>query len=117
MRMQNRLGAAMMAMALLGAAAAPATAQKSADTLRIVMRDAVPNIDPYYNNLRTGVVMHHQGWDALIYRNPDSFSSSRCSPPSGSSRIRPRSSSRCARASNSTTAVRSPPMTWSTPST
>ena len=51
----------------------PAAAQKSADTLRIVMRDALPNIDPYYNNLRTGVVMHHQGWDALVYRNPDTF--------------------------------------------
>ena len=37
------------------------------------MRDALPNIDPYYNNLRTGVVMHHQGWDALVYRNPDTF--------------------------------------------
>ena len=51
----------------------PAAAQKSADTLRIVMRDALPNIDPYYNNLRTGVVMHHQGWDALVYRDPDTF--------------------------------------------
>ena len=73
MRMQNKLGAAILAAALLGAGAVPATAQKSADTLRIVMRDALPNIDPYYNNLRTGVVMHHQGWDALVYRNPDTF--------------------------------------------
>ena len=73
MRMQNRLGAAILAAVLLGAGAVPAAAQKSADTLRIVMRDALPNIDPYYNNLRTGVVMHHQGWDALVYRNPDTF--------------------------------------------
>src|SRR4030081_2738012 len=73
MRMQNKLGAAILAMALLGAGAVPATAQKSADTLRITMRDALPNIDPYFNNLRTGVVMHHQGWDALVYRNPDTF--------------------------------------------
>src|SRR3979411_3418733 len=73
MRMQNKLGAAILAMALLGVGASPVTAQKSADTLRIVMRDALPNIDPYYNNLRTGVVMHHQGWDALVYRNPDTF--------------------------------------------
>src|SRR3954453_17037587 len=73
MRMKNRLGSAILAMALLGAAAMPATAQKSADTLRIVMRDALPNVDPYYNNMRTGVVMHHQGWDALVYRNPDTF--------------------------------------------
>ena len=73
MRLQNRLGAAILAAVLLGAGAMPATAQKSADTLRIVMRDALPNIDPYFNNLRTGVVMHHQGWDALVYRNPDTF--------------------------------------------
>jgi peptide/nickel transport system substrate-binding protein len=73
MRMQTRLGVAILAMALSGAAVLPASAQKSADTLRIVMRDALPNIDPFYNNLRTGVVMHHQGWDGLVYRNPDSF--------------------------------------------
>jgi peptide/nickel transport system substrate-binding protein len=53
--------------------AVPAMAQKSADTLRITMRDALPNVDPYYNNLRTGVVMHHQAWDTLVYRNPDTF--------------------------------------------
>jgi peptide/nickel transport system substrate-binding protein len=70
-------------------------AQKSADTLRISMRDALPNIDPYYNNLRTGVVMHHQGgtrWSTAI---PTPSSSSRCSPPNGSCPIPPRSSSRC----------------------
>src|SRR5438874_7421526 len=70
MRVRSRLLAAIFTMALL---AAPATAQKSADTLRIAMRDALPNIDPYYNNLRTGIVMHHQGWDTLVYRNPDTF--------------------------------------------
>src|SRR5437879_12997831 len=72
MRVRSGFGAAMIAAVLL-AGAAPAAAQKSADTLRIVMRDALPNIDPYYNNLRTGVVMHQQGWDALVYRNPDTF--------------------------------------------
>src|SRR3979411_94494 len=73
MRMQNKLGAAILAMALLGVGASPVTAQKSADTLRISMRDALPNVDPYYNTLRPGVVMHPQGWDALVYRNPDTF--------------------------------------------
>src|SRR3977135_4207538 len=70
MRVQFKLGAAIFATLL---ATAPAMAQKSADNLRISMRDALPNIDPYYNNLRTGVVMHHQGWDTLVYRNPDTF--------------------------------------------
>src|SRR3954454_18268613 len=70
MRVRTKLLAALFTTAIF---AAPATAQKSADTLRITMRDALTNIDPYYNNLRTGVVMHHQAWDALVYRNPDTF--------------------------------------------
>ena len=72
MRVESGLGAAILAAALL-AGASPVAAQKSADTLRISMRDALPNVDPYYNNLRTGVVMHHQAWDTLVYRNPDTF--------------------------------------------
>src|SRR5438874_9826719 len=59
--------------AALVVSAVPAMAQKSADTLRITDRFALTNIDPYYNSLRTGVVMQHQGWDALVYRNPDTF--------------------------------------------
>jgi len=73
MTVQSRLGAALVAALLLGGGAVPAAAQKSADTLRIVMRDALPNVDPYYNNLRTGVVMHHQAWDGLVYRDPETF--------------------------------------------
>ena len=73
MGVQLRFGATILVAALLGADASPAMAQKSADTLRISMRAALSNIDPYYNNERTGVVMHHQGWDALVYRNPDTF--------------------------------------------
>jgi len=63
--------AGLMLGALLGAA--PASAQKSADTLRIVFRDAVTNIDPYYNQLRTGLVIAHQAWDGLVYRDPETF--------------------------------------------
>ena len=59
--------------ALFGASLSGAQAQKSSDTLRIAMRDALTNVDPYYNNLRTGVVMSHQAWDMLVYRDPDSF--------------------------------------------
>ena len=70
MRVRSKFLAALFTTAFL---AAPAMAQKSADTLRITMRDALPNVDPYYNNLRTGVVMHHQAWDTLVYRNPDTF--------------------------------------------
>ena len=51
----------------------PASAQKAQDTLRIAWRDAVPNVDPYYNSLRTGLVVAHQAWDTLIYRDPETF--------------------------------------------
>ena len=53
--------------------AAPAAAQKSADTLRLAFRDSVPNIDPYYNNQRTGLVDASPGLDMLVYRDPDTF--------------------------------------------
>jgi peptide/nickel transport system substrate-binding protein len=59
--------------AALAAGSAPALAQKSADTLRITWRDAVPDITPYYNQLRTGVVIGHQIWDSLVYRDPETF--------------------------------------------
>jgi peptide/nickel transport system substrate-binding protein len=61
---------------VFGAAVAgmPAMAQKSADTLRIVLRDAVTNVDPYYNQLRTGLVLAHHAWDGLVYRDPETFS-------------------------------------------
>lgn len=69
---------------LLGAAAAAptlfaigrsqdASAQRAQDTLRIVLRDAVTNIDPYYNQLRTGLVLAHHFMDNLLYRDPDTF--------------------------------------------
>ena len=54
-------------------AGVPASAQKAQDTLRIAWRDAVPNVDPYYNSIRTGLVVAHQAWDTLIYRDPETF--------------------------------------------
>jgi peptide/nickel transport system substrate-binding protein len=63
------------AAALLAAiyAPLPAAAQKSADTLRIAFRDSVPNIDPYYNNQRTGLILSHTYQDMLVYRDPATF--------------------------------------------
>lgn len=52
--------------------AAPAMAQNT-DMLRIVMREAVPNIDLYGNSQRSGLVLAHQLWDMLIHRNPETF--------------------------------------------
>lgn len=51
-------------------AADPAQAQKSADTLRISWREAVLDPDPYHNALRNGLVLAHQAWDGLIWRDP-----------------------------------------------
>jgi peptide/nickel transport system substrate-binding protein len=51
----------------------PAVAQKAADTLRITWRDAVPNIDFYYNAQRTGFLLQLHVWDALVYRDPDTY--------------------------------------------
>jgi peptide/nickel transport system substrate-binding protein len=52
---------------------APALAQKSADTLRITWRDAIPDVDPYYNSQRTGMVVAFQAFDCLAYRDPTSM--------------------------------------------
>jgi len=50
-----------------------ALAQKSVDTLRVTWREAVLDADPYHNPLRNGLVLAHQGWDGLIWRDPDTF--------------------------------------------
>jgi peptide/nickel transport system substrate-binding protein len=63
-----------LAMTLGGAmGAAPALAQKSADTLRVTWRDTIPNVDPYYNQLRNGLVLAHHVWDGLLHRDPETF--------------------------------------------
>ncbi|MGA8194854.1 MAG: ABC transporter substrate-binding protein [Acetobacteraceae bacterium] len=69
--MRRNVGAVLLAAGLT--ASFPAMAQKSADTLRITWRDAIPDVLPYYNQLRTGVVLAHQAWDSLVYRDPETF--------------------------------------------
>ncbi len=70
MRMRAVLGAALVATSV---GLAPAWAQKSADTLRVAWRDAIPNVDFYYNSQRTGLIVAHQVWDTLVYRDPETF--------------------------------------------
>ena len=62
MRSNNWLGGALLAVCALLAIAAPALAQKSADTLRITWREAIPDVDPYYNSQRTGMVVAFQAF-------------------------------------------------------
>jgi peptide/nickel transport system substrate-binding protein len=69
--MRRNVGGILLAAGLT--AGFPALAQKSADTLRITWRDAIPDVLPYYNQLRTGVVLAHQAWDSLVYRDPETF--------------------------------------------
>jgi peptide/nickel transport system substrate-binding protein len=61
-----------LALPMLGGGAAQA--QQARDTLRIVFRDGVPNVDPYFNSQRTGLILAHQGWDCLVHRDPNDFS-------------------------------------------
>ena len=70
--MRRTFGGMLLA-AGLSAITLPAMAQKSADTLRITWRDGIPDVLPYYNQLRSGVVLGHQAWDSLVYRDPETF--------------------------------------------
>ena len=70
MRIRAFVGAALVATSV---GLVPAWAQKSADTLRVAWRDAIPNVDFYYNSQRTGLILSHQVWDTLVYRDPETF--------------------------------------------
>jgi peptide/nickel transport system substrate-binding protein len=67
----RRASVALLAMVLC--CAGGAHAQKSADTLRVVWRDALPNVDPYFNNQRTGLIVAHHAFDTLLYRDPETL--------------------------------------------
>jgi peptide/nickel transport system substrate-binding protein len=73
MRWDSRLRGALMAACATVAMIGPALAQKSADTLRITWRDAIPDVDPYYNSQRTGMVVAFHAFDCLIYRDPETM--------------------------------------------
>src|ERR1700676_2014961 len=70
MRTDSWRRGALLAAGMTLAMAAPALAQKSADTLRITWRDAIPDVDPYYNSQRTGMVVAFHAFDCLVYRDP-----------------------------------------------
>ena len=63
----------MLAAIALMATGGAAQAQKSADTLRVVWWDQIVNVNPYYNQLRAGLVVAHQAFDGLVYRDPATF--------------------------------------------
>jgi peptide/nickel transport system substrate-binding protein len=51
-------------------AVAPAWAGKKTDTLHMAYDQAPESVDPYYNNVRIGVILGQTVWDTLLYRDP-----------------------------------------------
>ncbi len=62
------LGAALFALA---AFAYPALAGKADNSIRFGYDQVPENIDPFFNNVRVGVIIGQHVWDTLIYRDPD----------------------------------------------
>ncbi len=58
------------ALSALLIAASPALAAKKDNTVRFAYDQVLENIDPFFNNVRLGVIMSHAVWDTLIYRDP-----------------------------------------------
>ena len=50
--------------------AAPAFAGKRDNSIRFAYDQAPENVDPFFNNVRIGVIIGQQVWDTLIYRDP-----------------------------------------------
>ncbi len=62
------LAAALLAAACVASTAAHAT--KKDDTLRFATDQAPESVDPFFNNVRIGVIIGANVWDTLIYRDP-----------------------------------------------
>ncbi len=56
--------------AVTAAGSATAIAAKKDNTLRFAYDQSLENVDPYFNNLRLGVIVSQAVWDTLIYRDP-----------------------------------------------
>lgn len=50
--------------------ASAAEAGKQDNSVRFAYDQVPENIDPFFNNVRIGVILAHQVWDTLIYRDP-----------------------------------------------
>lgn len=55
---------------LLVSTSGPVIASKKDNTVRFAYDQVLENIDPFFNNVRLGVIMSHAVWDTLIYRDP-----------------------------------------------
>jgi peptide/nickel transport system substrate-binding protein len=68
--MNTILKCAAVALAATLVALPPAWAGKSTDTLEMAYDQAPESVDPYYNNVRIGVILGATVWDTLLYRDP-----------------------------------------------
>ena len=68
--MPFKLMAATLVAAGLLFAGGQAHAGKKDDTLRMAYDQAPESVDPYYNNVRVGVIIAANVWDTLLYRDP-----------------------------------------------
>jgi len=64
-----RLASCAFIVGLLGITS-PAIAGKKDDTLRFAYDQAPESVDPFFNNVRIGVIIGANVWDTLIYRDP-----------------------------------------------
>jgi len=50
--------------------ATPTLANKHGNSVRFAYDQVPENVDPYFNNVRIGLIIGQQVWDTLIYRDP-----------------------------------------------
>ena len=70
-KLSLRSGLLACALAASVAFALPAHAGKKNDTLGFAYDQTPENIDPYFNNVRIGVIIAANVWDTLVYRDPN----------------------------------------------
>ena len=59
------------AAAIAAVASGPAFAGKTDNTVRFAYDQVIENVDPYFNNVRLGVILGANVWDTLVYRDPE----------------------------------------------
>jgi peptide/nickel transport system substrate-binding protein len=60
-----------LTLAFLAASLGSAEAAKRDNSIRFAYDQAPENVDPYFNNVRIGVIIGHHVWDTLVYRDPN----------------------------------------------
>ena len=60
-----------LALAGVLAAATPALAGKRDQSVKFAYDQAPENVDPFFNNVRIGVIIGQHVWDTLVYRDPN----------------------------------------------